>query len=80
MSPPAGAEEAGYVTEIARSCTKPCVNVGMSRFVANNQDNVPGRLHRRYASESCDAGPVNFIDWFGAPHAYSLSVILHLHP
>jgi hypothetical protein len=31
----------------------------------NAQDKLPGRLQRRYVSQSCDAGPVNFIGWFG---------------
>src|SRR5262249_52170194 len=29
----------------------------------NDQDKLPGRLIRRYLSESRAAGPVNFIDW-----------------
>ena len=31
----------------------------------NGQDKLPGRLQRRYISKSRNAGPVNFIGWFG---------------
>jgi hypothetical protein len=32
----------------------------------NDQDKLPGRLQQRHLSKSRDAGPVNFIGWFGA--------------
>jgi hypothetical protein len=32
----------------------------------NDQDKLPGRLQGRHLSNSRDAGPVNFIGWFGA--------------
>jgi len=34
-------------------------------FRPNDQDKLPGRLQRRCVSKSRDAGPVNFIVWFG---------------
>ena len=30
-----------------------------------DKDKLPGRLQSRYVSKSRDAGPVNFIGWFG---------------
>jgi hypothetical protein len=32
---------------------------------ANEKDKLPGRLQRRCVPKSRDAGPVNFIGWFG---------------
>jgi len=32
----------------------------------NDQDKLPGRLERRCASKNRNAGPVNFIVWFGS--------------
>jgi hypothetical protein len=35
-------------------------------MVSNDQDKLPGRLQQHYVSKSRDAGPVNFIVWFGS--------------
>ena len=32
----------------------------------NDQDKLPGRLQQRRVSKSRNAGPVNFIGWFGS--------------
>ncbi len=36
------------------------------RATPNDKDKLPGRLQQLHFSKSRDAGPVNFIGWFGA--------------